>query len=390
MASYHLSAQPVKRSEGRSVVAMAAYRAGVALKDDRRGNVVDYRRRRGVVHEEIIVPNGCAAWLADRETLWNHVEAIEVRRDAQLAREINMALPHELSHEQRLALVRTFVREEFVALGMVVDFAIHAPVPEKGDDPRNFHAHVLLTLRQASPLGLRTVKTRAWNSESMLLKWREAWASRQNEALRHAGEVPRVDHRSLAVQKAAARSRGDRILAEVLGRAPEIHVGPKVKAAAPDVAPRSRDRPAGPVRRRAAPAGRRRIVHYADIDRGSRAEFNARRLRFNANNYAKDAKKAQVHIARLKQRQRYYSARVRETSAAARPEKRHRAWERTLHARRRAALVQRLIAELDRLFFLLMGLSESQLLRGTVWSNRARGRLVNRFTPPDLGRPRAR
>jgi hypothetical protein len=101
MASYHLSAQPVKRSEGRSVVAMAAYRAGVALKDQRRDSVVDYRRRRGVVHEEIAVPDGCADWLKDHETLWKHVEAIEQRRDAQLAREINVALPHELSDAER-------------------------------------------------------------------------------------------------------------------------------------------------------------------------------------------------------------------------------------------------------------------------------------------------
>jgi len=72
--------------------------------------------------------------------------------------------------------------EVFDNLGMVVDFAIHAPVPEKGDDPRNFHAHLLLTLRQATPLGLRRVKTREWNSESMLLKWREAWAKRRYEA----------------------------------------------------------------------------------------------------------------------------------------------------------------------------------------------------------------
>jgi ATP-dependent exoDNAse (exonuclease V) alpha subunit len=202
MASYHLSAQPVKRSEGRSVVAMAAYRAGVRLKDERRDNEADYRRRKGIAHTEIMVPEGAAEWLADRERLWNYVERIENRRDAQLAREINMALPHELTDAERVELVRTFVRQEFVSRGMVVDFAIHKPVPEKGDDPRNYHAHLLLTLRQAEAKGLRRVKTREWNSDTMLVAWREAWAKFQNEALRRHGHKATVDHRSLAAQKA--------------------------------------------------------------------------------------------------------------------------------------------------------------------------------------------
>jgi ATP-dependent exoDNAse (exonuclease V) alpha subunit len=373
MASYHLSAQPVKRSEGRSVVAMAAYRAGKALKDHRRGTVADFSRRRGVVHEEIIVPEGCAEWLSDRETLWNHVEAIEQRRDAQLAREINMALPHELSHEERLALVRSFVREQFVSLGMVVDFAIHAPVPEKGDDPRNFHAHVLLTLRQATPLGLRRVKTREWNSDSMLMKWREAWAAHQNEILQARGQAARVDHRSLTAQKTAALSRGDRRQAVAFDRLPELHVGPKVKKAIREVPPVSKDRPAGPVRRVQSGKKGRRKVFYTKIDRGSRVQFNSARLRLNAKRFGRSAAKTQVRIARLRKRRAYYVARIRESERfTAERQDRASAWERTLHARKRAAQVQWLIAELDRLFFLLLGLRESQLTRETVWSNRLR------------------
>ncbi|AMA60105.1 hypothetical protein BCCGELA001_30295 [Bradyrhizobium sp. CCGE-LA001] len=129
------------------MVAMAAYRAGQRLTDERRGIDVDFRRRRGVVHAEILAPEGSADWLLDRETLWNGVERMETRRDAQLAREINMALPYELNADEQLALVRSFVLEQFVSLGMVADIAIHAPVIEKWDDPRNFHAHVLLTMR---------------------------------------------------------------------------------------------------------------------------------------------------------------------------------------------------------------------------------------------------
>ena len=407
MASYHLSAQPVKRSEGRSVVAMAAYRAGGALKDDRRGTVVDYSRRRGVVHEEIIVPDGCAEWLGDRETLWNHVEAVEIRRDAQLAREINMALPHELTADERLELVRTFVRGQFTPLGMVVDVAIHAPVPEKGDDPRNFHAHLLMTMRQATPLGLRRVKTREWNSDAMLIRWREAWASHQNRALRGRGHAARVDHRSLIAQKATALSRGDRARANGLERLPEVHVGPKgrkayaapredsaqaralghqldisrgptakkdvrvVRRVASSGKPASKDRPTGPVRSASDGKHRRRTVHYTKLDQGSRAQFNSRRLRLNATRFAASAAKAQRQIARLRTRQAYYVAKVRESGAAAEArEDRASAWERTLHARQRAAQIQWLISELDRLFFELLHLRENQLVRLTVWSNR--------------------
>lgn len=350
---------------------MAAYRAGQALKDDRRGTVADYSRRRGVVQVEIIVPDGCAEWLGDRETLWNHVEAIEVRRDAQLAREINMALPHELTDEERLELVRAFVREQFTSLGMVVDFAIHAPVPEKGDDPRNFHAHLLMTMRQATPLGLRRVKTREWNSDAMLVRWRGAWASQQNRALRGRGHAARVDHRSLAVQKASALSRGDRVRAEVLERLPELHVGPKVRKAVRAASPVSRDKVAGPVRRRRPGRKERRKVLYTQLDEGSRAQFNAGRLRFNASRFGASAAKAQSHIARLRKRQAYYAARIRESTVAAEArEDRGSAWDRTLHARRRAAQVQWLISELDRLFFALLHLRENQLVRLTVWSNR--------------------
>ncbi|MGY4303823.1 hypothetical protein ACVIJ6_001066 [Bradyrhizobium sp. USDA 4369] len=370
MASYHLSAQPVKRSEGRSVVAMAAYRAGMVLHDHRRGAVADYSRRRGVVHEEILVPAGAAEWLKDRETLWNHVEAIEKRQDAQLAREINIALPHELAPAERLALVRAYAREQFVSLGMVVDFAIHAPVPEKGDDPRNFHAHLMLTLRQATALGLRRVKTREWNSDSMLLKWREAWARMQNDALRGRGHKARVDHRSLAAQKASALARGDRRGARAFDRLPEVHVGPKVRNARGRVPP-SQDKLVGPVRQRQYGPQVRRNVLYTRFDQGSRAQFNAGRLRLNAARLERTAKAVQLRIARLKVRQVYYAKRIRESERVEyRGEDRASAWERTLHARKRAALVQWIVAELDRLFYQLMGLRESQLVRCTLWANR--------------------
>lgn len=179
----------------------------------------------------------------------------------------------------------------------------------RGDNPRNFHAHLLLTLRQASPLGLRRVKTREWNSDSMLLKWRESWAKRQNEALRVRGHAARVDHHSLPAQSVAALARGDRIRAVALDRVPEVHVGPKVKKAVRESPPVSKDRAAGPVPRRPANQKNRRTVFYTHIDHGSRAQFNVARGRLNARRFGSAAAKAQKHIARLRERQVCYVAR---------------------------------------------------------------------------------
>jgi hypothetical protein len=284
LASYHFSAQIIGRKAGRSAVAAAAYRAGARLTDSQTGVVHDYARRRGVAHAEVLLPEGAAPWMADRERLWNHAEAIEKRKDAQLAREINMALPHELTAAERQALVRSFVREHFVGRGMVADIALHEPVPERGDDPRNFHAHVLLTLRRAGPHGLHRVKTREWNADAMLDGWRAAWAVAQNRALEEARHPSRVDHRSLEARRREAAARGDRAAVEELNRAPEIHVGPRARAAqrkgrtetVSRAQVRSTARPSKGAWRSAKVAERRtRVVAYPAIDRGSRAVWNA-------------------------------------------------------------------------------------------------------------------
>ena len=181
------------------------------------------------MHADIILPKGAAAFLADREALWTLVERMEGRKDAQLAREINLALPHELDAIQRRELLLNFVREAFVSQGMVADVAIHAPVPEKGDHPHNHHAHILLTLRQATALGLRPVKTREWNSDRLLTEWRALWARHQNRALAQAGLTARVDHRTLETQRKAAVKRGDRRAAAAFERKPEVHLGKIVR-----------------------------------------------------------------------------------------------------------------------------------------------------------------
>ncbi|WP_341990187.1 MobA/MobL family protein [Azorhizobium sp. AG788] len=117
------------------MVAMAACRAGERLHDSRRKEWSDFSGRRGVAHREIMAPEGSAPWLSDRQTLWNAVEHAEKRVDAQLAREINMALPHELTDDQRLDLVRGFVAEQFVARGMVADIAITGRCWRRGTIP---------------------------------------------------------------------------------------------------------------------------------------------------------------------------------------------------------------------------------------------------------------
>jgi len=398
MASYHLSAQLVKRSEGRSVVAMAAYRAGARLKDERRGIDVDFRRRRGVVHTEILAPEGAAEWLLDRESLWNGVERMEARRDAQLAREINMALPHELSAEEQLALVRSFVLEQFVALGMVADIAIHAPVVEKGDDPRNFHAHVLLTMRQAGGGGLRRVKTREWNSENMLARWRAAWAARQNETLQRQGLAQRVDHRSLAVQRSKALERGDRVAAATLDRVPEIHVGPKARKASRLLTPKSKVKLVG----RNLKKGKRPL-RYFEFDQGSRREWNMRTLSKNARAFGKLVARTEVRLTRAKQRLSRYDRLLGVHSYPGptfwwkypRPVDLGAAFSihaaRCAHARKRRAQLLRIIDELERLFLALLGIREFTFMRHTVWANRLRWRRVHFLAPlPGRGRVRSR
>ena len=120
--------KPISRASGRSSVAAAAYRAGESLTNERDGLTHDFTRRRGVEHAEIVIASGSEAeWALDRSALWNAAEASEKRKDARVAREFEIALPHELSAGQRLALTREFAQGLADKHGTAVDFAIHAP-----------------------------------------------------------------------------------------------------------------------------------------------------------------------------------------------------------------------------------------------------------------------
>ena len=210
MAIFHMRAQVISRSAGRSAIAAAAYRAGERLRDERTGQMHDYSRKAFVEHREILAPDNAPAWMHDRAALWSGVEAAEKRKDAQLAREVHFALPRELDAVQRLELIRDFCQREFVGRGMIADLAIHNPSGRDGG--KQPHAHVMLTTRVLTGEGFGP-KERGWNDKTLYEGWRGRWAERANQALERVGRAERIDHRSFA-------ERG-------IDREPEPKLGPK-------------------------------------------------------------------------------------------------------------------------------------------------------------------
>ena len=201
MAIYHCSIQPISRSDGRSIVACAAYRAGEKLECDTYGKTQDYTRKTGIEYKQIFAPVGASPDLLDRQTLWNQVEQSELKKDgsikqeARLAKEVEVALPHELDKAQRQALVTELCQSLVKAYGVAVDVAIHAPHTHGGSDERNFHAHILMTTRTATAKGLGA-KVRELDRHSTLKKIREKVADLTNQHLAAAGLDLTVDHRS--------------------------------------------------------------------------------------------------------------------------------------------------------------------------------------------------
>ena len=204
MAIYHLNTSAISRSGGRSSTAAAAYRAAERIEDRRTGEVHDYTRKSGVEHSEIVAPDHAPAWAHDRSALWNAVEQSETRVNSRVAREVRVALPSELTLEQNANLVRAFVREQFVARGMVADVVLHAPGRE--GDQRNAHAHIMLTTREIGPDGFEA-KNRDWNAKELLMDWRGSWAEHVNHTLERCHVHERVDHRTLDAQREEALER---------------------------------------------------------------------------------------------------------------------------------------------------------------------------------------
>jgi hypothetical protein len=274
MAIYRLEIKPVARSSGRTATAAAAYRSGERIRDERTGALYNHSKRDDVLHKEIFLPSRLERpdagmdWARDRSTLWNAAEKAEQRRDSRVAREYQVALPAELSAEQRLTLARAFSREIADRYNVAVDLAIHAPRPE--GDQRNFHAHLLATTREVTPegMGARTGVDLREEARSELglpssrqefRTLRARWAELTNEALREANIEARVDHRSLEAQgvdreprphlpwaAVAAERRGER--SEIAERIRERHrerVATPMERAAEKHAERPADASAG-------------------------------------------------------------------------------------------------------------------------------------------------
>lgn len=141
MSIYHCSIKIISRAGGRSAVASAAYRSGEKLYNDETGLTHDFTNKGGVIMSEIMLPENAPERFLDRECLWNEVQKIEKRSDAQFAREVEVAFPVEMSRTEQIECVRNYINDNFVSQGMIADWALH----DKGDG--NPHAHIMLTMR---------------------------------------------------------------------------------------------------------------------------------------------------------------------------------------------------------------------------------------------------
>lgn len=230
MAIYHTRIKTFSRAKGHSSVAAAAYRAGLLLADERTGLRHDYRRRGGVVETRCIVPDDAPDWALEPSALWSAAEAAERRRDATVAREFELALPHELTESQRSDLAAEITRALVGRYGFAAQASIHSPDTPGG---LNHHLHLLATTRRVTAAGLAD-KTRELDggpSGRAEVEWiREAVARLTNAHLAAAAIEAQVDHRSLADQAHDAAARGDTAAALALTREPTRHVGKNATA----------------------------------------------------------------------------------------------------------------------------------------------------------------
>ena len=194
MAIFHLDFKIVKRSEGRSSVAKAAYHARTRITDERTGDTYDYSRRTDLYGHFILAPaNAPEHIVKDSTALWNEVEKVERQNNGQTARYFDVSIPTELNNDEKKKLVLEYCQKNFVDKGMIADIAFHDL------DSDNPHAHVMLTLKTIGPEGFGK-KERSWNDRKMSVLWRESWASMANSYLAAAGSPERIDHRSLQAQ----------------------------------------------------------------------------------------------------------------------------------------------------------------------------------------------
>lgn len=228
MAIYHATVKAFSRGQGHSGTAAAAYRAGIAIADERTEVRHDYTRRRGVASVDMLAPAGAPEWARDPAACFNRSELGEVRANARVGREVEVALPAELDAEQRHALAVDLGQLLVDRYEVAVLVAVHKP--DKGGDERNHHCHLLMTPRQIGPDGLGNRACAEFDARegvgpNAVRALREAVAGRINEHLARAKVADRVDHRTLFKQAEAAETEGRIGFAAALTREPTSHEG---------------------------------------------------------------------------------------------------------------------------------------------------------------------
>ena len=201
MAIYHISVKDIGRGKGRSAVACAAYRSGEKLNCERYGLEQDYTKKQGVEFKKIYAPENAKKELLDRQSLWNEVERVEKRVNSNLAREFEIAFPHELNAEQRQEMLDELCQKIVDRHNVVVDAVIHAPHTKGGTDERNYHAHIMFTGRQLDRKtgDFAKNRNRDFNKEKSsetVTQWRKDFADIVNRQLERIGCDERVSHLS--------------------------------------------------------------------------------------------------------------------------------------------------------------------------------------------------
>ncbi|ECE3715435.1 MobA/MobL family protein [Salmonella enterica subsp. enterica serovar Ank] len=203
MAIFHLDFKIVKRSEGMTSVAKAAYHARTRITDDRIGETYDFSHRTDLHGHIILAPVSAPYHIVESSSaLWNEVERVERQNNGQTARYFDVAIPVELSNDDKKKLVAEYCQKNFVDKGMIADIAFHDL------DSKNPHAHVMLTLKTITAAGFGK-KDRSWNDKKIMLQWRESWATMSNSYLEAIGSEERIDHRSLRTQCADALTQAE-------------------------------------------------------------------------------------------------------------------------------------------------------------------------------------
>ncbi len=228
--SYHLTATVVSRGKGQSMVAKAAYNSRDAITEERTGELKDFSRMKDKpIASFVFAPDE----LRDPDKLWNFYDAHETRSNAQTGISFIASLPCQLTDEQREFIVKDFMREQFQRKGVAAQADIHSP--DRNGDDRNYHVHILASMREVSKDGLGA-KVFTWeDKEKNLSLWRQKWAERGARELEKRGLKTEADrwrygHLTNAQQRKKALERGDKEWAEIKAREADKHLGPAASA----------------------------------------------------------------------------------------------------------------------------------------------------------------